>query len=183
VLFATLFSFFHKKTGFRELLPATAAQYFLQAVNILAADGALVIFLNRRKGIRWLTAKWTMMFAGFIDAMTLAGIATVAGLFVPQSKIRLALPYPLQRSAFYYSSRCGGHWAIQRHGRRHGFIIYPALMLFAPPDGANTRPHFNSADDDHRLGIPLLLFNRRFRAEDASGASAGAGPWSAGRQQ
>ncbi|MGH7905743.1 MAG: lysylphosphatidylglycerol synthase transmembrane domain-containing protein [Candidatus Binataceae bacterium] len=92
-LFALLCTFFHKKTGFREALPATAAQYFLQAVNILAADGALVVFFNRRKGVKWLTAVWTMMFQGLIDALVLSGITTAAGLLVPKSTIRVALPY------------------------------------------------------------------------------------------
>jgi uncharacterized membrane protein YbhN (UPF0104 family) len=93
LLFAALFSFFHKKTRFRELLPATAAQYFLQAVNILAADSALVVFLNRRKGVPWITAVWTMMFAGLIDALTLSGLATAAGILAPQSKMRTVLPF------------------------------------------------------------------------------------------
>ncbi|MGH7905149.1 MAG: lysylphosphatidylglycerol synthase domain-containing protein [Candidatus Binataceae bacterium] len=92
-LFATLFSFFHKRTAFRELLPATMAQYFLQSINLVAADGALVVFLNRRKGVKWLTAAWTMMFQGLIDAMVLSGITTLAGLLAPRSKIRFALPY------------------------------------------------------------------------------------------
>ncbi|MGH7986908.1 MAG: lysylphosphatidylglycerol synthase domain-containing protein, partial [Candidatus Binataceae bacterium] len=92
-LFSLLFTFFHKKTTPRELLPATTAQYFLQAINQLAADGALIVFLNRRKGVKWLTATWTMMFQGLIDAMCLAGVATAAGLLVPHSAIRFALPY------------------------------------------------------------------------------------------
>jgi uncharacterized membrane protein YbhN (UPF0104 family) len=93
ILFATLFTLFHKKTRFHELLPATAAQYFLQAINILAADGALVVFLNRRKGVKWLTAVWTMMFQGLIDALLLAGLATLAGVLVPSSPMARVLPY------------------------------------------------------------------------------------------
>lgn len=93
LLFSRLFSLFHKKTSFRELLPATAAQYFLQAINMLAADGALVVFLNRRKGVKWLTATWTMMFQGLIDALTLALIAVVAGILAPWSPMRRVLPY------------------------------------------------------------------------------------------
>ena len=93
LLFAKLFSFFHKKTTFRELLPATAAQYFLQAINILAADGALVVFLNRRKGVKWLTATWTMMYQGLIDALCLAFTATVAAVLVPRSVTHWLLPY------------------------------------------------------------------------------------------
>jgi uncharacterized membrane protein YbhN (UPF0104 family) len=93
ILFSRLFSLFHKKTTFRELLPATAAQYFLQAINMLAADGALIVFLNRRKGVKWLTATWTMMFQGLIDALALAAIAVAAGLLAPWSPIHTALPY------------------------------------------------------------------------------------------
>jgi uncharacterized membrane protein YbhN (UPF0104 family) len=93
VVFSTLFSFFHKKTGLRELLPATAAQYFIQAINILAADGALIVFLNRRKGVKWLTATWTMMFMGLIDALSLASVTTLAALLMPDSTIRIALPW------------------------------------------------------------------------------------------
>jgi uncharacterized membrane protein YbhN (UPF0104 family) len=100
-LFATLFNFFHeRKTRFRELLHATAAQYFLQAINILAADGALVVFLNRRKGVKWLTATWTLMYQGLIDALVLAGSATVAGLAVPSSPIHKIWPYAAGAFAF-----------------------------------------------------------------------------------
>jgi uncharacterized membrane protein YbhN (UPF0104 family) len=101
LLFATLFNFFHKrKTRFRELLYATAAQYFLQAVNILAADGALIVFLNRRKGVKWLTATWTMMFQGLIDALVLSGLALVAGLAVPSSPMHKVWPYAAGVFAF-----------------------------------------------------------------------------------
>lgn len=100
LIFSILFSFFHRKTGFRELLPATAAQYFLQAVNILAADGALVVFLNRRKGVRWLAAVWTVMYQAFIDALVLAAAATAAGVLMPQSPLRSVLPYTAGASAF-----------------------------------------------------------------------------------
>jgi uncharacterized membrane protein YbhN (UPF0104 family) len=93
LLFATLFSFFHKKTSFRELLPATAAQYFLQAINIVAADGALVVFLNRRKGVKWLTATWTLMYQGLIDALCLALTATAAAALAPRSVTHWLLPY------------------------------------------------------------------------------------------
>jgi uncharacterized membrane protein YbhN (UPF0104 family) len=100
ILFSTLFSIFHKKTRFREVLPATAAQYFLQAINILAADGALIVFLNRRKGVKWLTATWTMMFQGLIDALVLASTAVVAGLVVPDSALHKVLPYTSAALAF-----------------------------------------------------------------------------------
>jgi hypothetical protein len=100
LLFATLFSLFHKKTRFRELLPATAAQYFLQAINMLAADGALIVFLNRRKGVKWLTATWTMMYQGLVDALVLSGMAVIAGLAVPSSPIHKIWPYTAGAFAF-----------------------------------------------------------------------------------
>lgn len=100
-LFSRLFNFFHeRKTRFRELLPATAAQYFLQAINILAADGALVVFLNRRKGVKWLTATWTMMFQGLIDALVLSGLALIAGLAAPSSPMHKIWPYAAGAFAF-----------------------------------------------------------------------------------
>ncbi len=100
LLFSILFSHFHQKTTFRELLPATAAQYFIQAINLLAADGALIVFLNRRKGVKWLTAAWTLMFMGLIDALALSTAITVAALARPQSSIRAALPYSGAALAF-----------------------------------------------------------------------------------
>lgn len=110
-LFSRLFSLFHKPTGFRELLPATAAQYFLQAVNILAADGALVVFLNRRKGVQWLTAVWTMMFQGLVDALSLSLIAVLAGLVAPWSPMRKVLPYAAGVLAFLVAVALWWAWA------------------------------------------------------------------------
>jgi uncharacterized membrane protein YbhN (UPF0104 family) len=100
LLFSVLFSLFHQKTRFRELLPATAAQYFLQAINILAADGALIVFLNRRKGVGWLTATWTMMFQGLIDALVLATVALTAGLAVPSSPMHKVWPFAAGATGF-----------------------------------------------------------------------------------
>lgn len=130
LLFATLFSMFHKKTRFRELLPATAAQYFLQAINMLAADGALVLFLNRRKGVKWLTATWTMMFQGLIDALTLSSVAVVAGLAAPWSTIHEFLPYAL--GAFSFLLAVALWWAWGKPKTRPGKWIYnrPSATAF-----------------------------------------------------
>jgi hypothetical protein len=43
----------HNPTGFRELAPANAANYFLQLINMAVAGGALFLFLNRRKHVHW----------------------------------------------------------------------------------------------------------------------------------
>jgi hypothetical protein len=141
-LFKVLFNFFHeRKTSYRELLPATAAQYFLQAVNILAADGALVVFLNRRKGVRWLTAMWTMAFQGFIDVLVLSSVIVAGGVLVPSSPIRKWLPYAGGVLAFLLavalwwargSPKTGlGRWLYHRPGmkafREAGLRAYLAL--------------------------------------------------------
>jgi Lysylphosphatidylglycerol synthase TM region len=92
-LFARLFSFFHGRTTYREVLPASTAQYFLQAVNILVADAAMVVFLHQRKGVEWITAGWTMAFQGYVDAILMAALTVLVALLIPQSPIRIALPY------------------------------------------------------------------------------------------
>jgi hypothetical protein len=130
ILFATLFSLFHKKTRFRELLPATAAQYFLQAINILAADGALVVFLNRRKGVRWLTATWTLMFQGLVDALVLSGLTVLTGLAVPTSPIHKGWPYAA--GAFAFLLLVALWWAWGKPKTRLGQWMYnrPSAKAF-----------------------------------------------------
>ena len=39
-----MFSYFHAPTSYFELMPATAAAYFVQLVNVLGAGGVFVIF-------------------------------------------------------------------------------------------------------------------------------------------
>src|ERR1700756_1652055 len=41
LLFSRLFTYFHQRTRFREVLAANAAQYFLQVINMVVASGAL----------------------------------------------------------------------------------------------------------------------------------------------
>jgi hypothetical protein len=111
-LLATLFSFFHGRTTYREVLPASTAQYFLQSVSVLVADGALVLFLHQRKGVEWITAGWTIAFQGFVDAILIAAITVTAALLIPWSPIRLALPYAAMALAFFV---CVAAWWM--HGR------------------------------------------------------------------
>jgi hypothetical protein len=99
-LFARLFSFFHGRTTYREVLPASTAQYFLQAVNILVADGAMVVFLHQRKGVEWITAGWTIAFQGFVDTILMAALTVLVALLIPWSPIHLALPYAGAALAF-----------------------------------------------------------------------------------
>lgn len=93
LLFARMFSYFHRHTGYRELLPATAAAYFLQAINIFISNIAMLLFLRRRKGTSWLAAGFTMTFFGFIDGIMFSAAIVIAGLVVPNSPTRDFLPY------------------------------------------------------------------------------------------
>jgi uncharacterized membrane protein YbhN (UPF0104 family) len=87
-LFATLFSYFHARTTFREMLPANAAQYFLQLINTAVAGTALVLFMNRRKGAAWLAAGCTMIFQTLLDFQIMAAMALIAAAADPSSVIR-----------------------------------------------------------------------------------------------
>jgi hypothetical protein len=130
-LFATLFNFFHdRKTRFRELLPATAAQYFLQAINILAANGALVVFLNRRKGVKWLTATWTLMFQGLIDALVGSGLAVIAGVAMPSSPIHRIWPYAAGAFAFLVAVALWWAWGKPKTGPEKWMYNRPSAKAF-----------------------------------------------------
>jgi uncharacterized membrane protein YbhN (UPF0104 family) len=93
LLLARMFSHFHRRTGYRELLPATAAAYFLQAINTLVSNFAMLLFLRRCKDVGWLAAGFTMTFFGFIDGIIFSAAIVTAGLVVPNSPTRAFLPY------------------------------------------------------------------------------------------
>ena len=93
LLFSRLFTYFHRPTGFGEVLIPNAAQYFLQVVNLAVAHGAMVLLLSRRKGVPLLTAGCTMLFQGFVDFQVLVLMA-LAGL-------ALAPSFPLRGTAWY----------------------------------------------------------------------------------
>jgi uncharacterized membrane protein YbhN (UPF0104 family) len=86
-LFATLFSYFHNRTSFREMLPANAAQYFLQLINTAVAGTALVMFMNRRKGVVWLTGGCTLIFQALLDLQIMAAMALIAAAVDPSALI------------------------------------------------------------------------------------------------
>jgi uncharacterized membrane protein YbhN (UPF0104 family) len=87
-LFATLFSYFHRRTSFGEMLPANAAQYFLQLINTAVAGTALVMFMNRRKGVVWLTGGCTLIFQALLDLQIMAAMALIAAAANPSAMIR-----------------------------------------------------------------------------------------------
>jgi uncharacterized membrane protein YbhN (UPF0104 family) len=93
LLYARMFTYFHERTGYVELMPATAAAYFLQVVNILVAAGALVLFLHRRKRATWMAGSFTILFLGFIDGFLLSLLVLLSGLLVRESPLHRFLPY------------------------------------------------------------------------------------------
>jgi hypothetical protein len=150
-LFARLFSFFHGRTTYREVLPASTAQYFLQAVNVLVADAALLLFLHQRKGVEWITAGWTIAFQGFVDAILMAALTVTLGLLMPWSPIRIALPYAGAALAFFSgvalwwmrgrANTRPGRWLRNRHGmyafrsarpNHYAVLGFIRLMMYVP---------------------------------------------------
>ncbi len=85
--FSRLFSAFHVKTTFREMLPVNAAQYFLQTVNHVAGGTALAFFMRRRKGVPIVSAGCSMIFLGLIDFLVMGVMGLLAALLVPTSLI------------------------------------------------------------------------------------------------
>lgn len=85
VLYSKLFSYFHVRTSFREMLPGNAAQYFLQAVNQVAGGAALVLFMRRRKGVPLFSGGATLVLLGFVDFFVMALMGLAAALLVPTS--------------------------------------------------------------------------------------------------
>jgi uncharacterized membrane protein YbhN (UPF0104 family) len=93
LLFSRLFTYFHRRTRFREVLIPNATQYFLQIVNLALAHGAMIVWLSRRKRVPLLTAGCTMLFQGFVDFEVLVLMA-LAGLVLTPS-------FPLRGTAWY----------------------------------------------------------------------------------
>ncbi|MGH7933205.1 MAG: lysylphosphatidylglycerol synthase transmembrane domain-containing protein [Candidatus Binataceae bacterium] len=93
-LYARLFSYFHGRTTFREMLPINAVQEFLQSINSVAAGSALVLFVHRRKGAPWLTAGCTLLFQAFIDFQVIAWLALAGALIVPAALFGMPWYFP-----------------------------------------------------------------------------------------
>jgi len=169
-LFARLFSFFHRQTAYREVLPAATAQYFLQAVNILVADGAMVVFLHQRKGVEWITAGWTIAFQGFVDAILMAALTVIVALLIPWSPIRLALPYAGAALIFLLCTALWwmrgrpttrpGRWLRARRGMRafrsarlHHYVVLGSIrMAIYVPNVLAFYLYFHS----FRLNVPFV---------------------------
>jgi uncharacterized membrane protein YbhN (UPF0104 family) len=94
VSLAQLFSYFHVKTTFREMLPANAAQYFLQTINHVAGGAALALFMRRHKGVPMVSAGCSMMFLGVIDFLVMGVTGLAAAALVPTSLLARGWYYP-----------------------------------------------------------------------------------------
>jgi hypothetical protein len=130
LLFACLFSYFHTRTSFREMLPANAAQYFLQLVNTAVAGTALVMFMNRRKGVPWLAGGCTLIFQALLDFQIMAAMALLAAVLEPQSLIHRYWYYPAAVLAPLMLNTC--FWMRGRPKSRLGQWFYdrPSMQSF-----------------------------------------------------
>jgi hypothetical protein len=130
LLFSALFSYFNSPISFREMLPANAAQYFLQLVNQAVAGTALVMFMNRRKGVPWLTAGCTLIFQALLDFQIMAAMALAAAALEPGSLMRRYWHYPLLVLAPLLLNSC--FWMRGRPGSRLGQWFYdrPSMSSF-----------------------------------------------------
>jgi len=136
LLFARMFTHFHGRTGFVEILPATAAQSFLQAINSLVADGALLLFLHQRKGVPWLTAIYTIAFFGFLDGILFSLLVALAGIAVPDSA--LAPWWHIAGAAFVVFSLIAAWWMWREpvYGFERWLRNRPSLVAFRTADAA-----------------------------------------------
>jgi uncharacterized membrane protein YbhN (UPF0104 family) len=136
LLFSALFSYFNSRISFREMLPANAAQYFLQLVNQAVAGTALVMFMNRRKGVPFLTAGCTLIFQALLDFQIMAAMALLAAAADPGSLARRYWYYPalvlaplILNTCFWMRGRpCTrlGQWFYDRPSMRSFRIAEPA---------------------------------------------------------
>jgi uncharacterized membrane protein YbhN (UPF0104 family) len=130
LIYTRMFSYFHEKTGYFEVMPATAASYFLQVVNILLAGGSLVLFLHRRKHAPWLAATFTLLFLGFIDGIVFSFLILLSALFVRNSPLKPFLPYAA--GAFGAFSLIAMWWMCRKPTTRFERWLHdrPALASF-----------------------------------------------------
>lgn len=130
LLFSRLFTYFHRRTGFREVLIPNATQYFLQIVNLAVAHSAMILLLSRRKGVPLLTACCTMLFQGFVDFQVLVLMA-LAGLALTPS-------FPVRGTSLYLfavlAALCLASWFWMRGRPASSLARYvydlPAMSAF-----------------------------------------------------
>jgi uncharacterized membrane protein YbhN (UPF0104 family) len=94
VSLARLFTYFHVRTTFREMLSANTAQYFLQTINHVAGGTALALFMRRNKGVPIIASGCSMMFLGLIDFLVMGLTGLAAAILVPGSLLASEWYYP-----------------------------------------------------------------------------------------
>ncbi len=93
LLYSRLFSFFHRRVTWREMLPMTTAFYFLQVVNGALAGAAFAGLIQKRKGVPWLESGLTMLFLGLLDFQVMALLVLAAALFGRDSPLSFTWRY------------------------------------------------------------------------------------------
>src|SRR5436305_1595372 len=96
------------------MLAGTAAFYFLQAANVLLADGALMVFLHHRKNVPWIASGFTLAYLGFIDGLVFSLTITAAGILVPSSPVRAYIPYSAAALALFLMIAAWWMWRTPR---------------------------------------------------------------------
>jgi uncharacterized membrane protein YbhN (UPF0104 family) len=130
LFFARMFSHFHSRTGYLEMLPGTAAFYFLQVANALLADGALVVFLHQRKAVPWIASGFTLAYFGFIDGVVFTLIITVAGMLVPSSLAHRYMAYSAFALALFLLIAAWWFWREPQYRAEKWLYYRPSLLAF-----------------------------------------------------
>ena len=130
LLFARLFTIFHRRTGYFELLPATAAAYFLQSLNPLVSSATMVLFLHQRKQVRWLMAGFTMTFFGFIDGILFSAMITLGGLLDSNSPVRAYIPFSGAAFAIFVLIAAWWMWRTPKFWIEKWLYDRPSLKAF-----------------------------------------------------
>jgi uncharacterized membrane protein YbhN (UPF0104 family) len=141
---ARLFTYFHVRTTFREMLSANTAQYFLQTINHVAGGTALALFMKRNKGVPIVSAGCSMMFLGLIDILLMGLLGVAAAVLVPNS---------LLASAWYYPAALTGGLGLFVWFWLRGRPSWPVLRwVYELPSLAS----FRSAGISHYLKLMLI---------------------------
>jgi hypothetical protein len=130
LLFARLFTLFHRRTRFVELLPATAAVYFLQTINVFAASGAFVLSLHQRKQVPWFAGGFTIAFLGFIDGIFFSATIAVTGYLDPHSPLHSWAAYSTGALAALLLIAAWWLWRRRRTRAEQWLYARPSLMAF-----------------------------------------------------
>ena len=137
LLYSRLFTYFHRRTTFRELLPTVAAVYFLQVVNSLVASGAFALFLHTRERVKWITSGCTLMFQAYTDLILLSMLSLIAIALVPNTPMRPGLDYAAAvLGAFCIIAALWLFWEPQGTGWARWLYDRPSMVSFR-----TARPH------------------------------------------